>query len=118
MIFPALMEAAERGELILARDGMLRWHLRKDGTVTIRELIVLPFRRRTGVGRALLAELLDKNPGRVVRARCPADYDSNFFWKRVGFRLVSSDKGVNLWELRPSTSCTVPTVTPLSLPLA
>lgn len=101
MIFPAMMEAADRGELILARDGLLRWHLRKDGVVVIRELIVLPFRRGTGVGRALLAELAAKAPGRILRARCRADYESNRFWAKTGFRLVSSEKVFNLWERRP-----------------
>jgi GNAT superfamily N-acetyltransferase len=101
VIFPAMVEAAERDRLILVRDGMLRWHLRKDGVVVIREIIVLPFRQRTGVGRAMLAELRAKNPGRPVRARCPAHYESNHFWRKAGFRLVSSEKGVNLWELCP-----------------
>jgi len=102
MIFPAMMEAADRGELILVRDGMLRWHLRKDGVVVIREVIVLPFRRGTGVGRAMLTVLIGMNPGRTLRARCPAAYESNEFWRRMGFTLVKKDKGANVWERFPS----------------
>lgn len=102
MIFVAMAEAADRGELILTRDGLLRWHLRRDGVVVVREIIVLPFRRRTGVGRAMLAELFEANPGRTVRARCPEVYESNGFWRRMGFALIATDKGVNVWELRRS----------------
>ena len=103
MIFAALSEAADRGELILVRDGMLRWHLRRDGVVVIREILVLPFRRGTKVGRAMLAELAEKNPGRLIRARCPGAYESNGFWRRMGFTLAATEKGVNVWECRPST---------------
>lgn len=102
MIFAAMAEAAGRGELILVRDGLLRWHLRRDGVVVIREIVVLPFRRGTGVGRAMLAELLDANPGRTIRARCPAAYESNGFWRAAGFTLAAEEKGVNVWELRRS----------------
>jgi GNAT superfamily N-acetyltransferase len=101
VIFAALAEAAGRGELILVRDGLLRWHLRQDGVVVVREILVLPFRRGTGVGRALLAELAEKNPGRPLRARCPQAYESNGFWRRMGFVLADASNGVNVWESRP-----------------
>lgn len=101
MIFPALLESADRGELLLVQDGLCRWHRRRDGSVTIRELIVLPFRRGTGVGRRLLVLVRQHNPGAILRARCPAHYPANGFWQRLGFRLAGTEKGVNLWECPP-----------------
>jgi hypothetical protein len=42
VIFAALNEAAERGELLLTVGGLCRFHLRRDGVVVIRELLVVP----------------------------------------------------------------------------
>lgn len=86
MIFTALEEAAGRGELFLVQDGLLRYHLRRDGQVTIREVLVLPFRRRTGVGRRLIAEVRRKHPSAPIVARCPAGSEANLFWAAIGFR--------------------------------
>lgn len=98
MIFVALSEAADRGQLILVAGGLCRFHLRKDGAVTIREIIVLPASRGRGIGRAMVDAVLQQHPGAVVRARCPADYPANGFWERMGFRRQATTGGVNLWE--------------------
>lgn len=42
MIFETLCESAKRDELILVDGGFCHWHLRRDGQLTIREIIVLP----------------------------------------------------------------------------
>ena len=39
MIFETLYESAQRGELLLVNGGMCHWHLRRDGQLTIREII-------------------------------------------------------------------------------
>ncbi len=120
MLFEALSESAERGELILLTGGLLRYHLRKDGTVTIREILVLPKERGKGCGLRMLVELTRRvGAHRVVRAKCPADLKANEWYARRGFKLISSEelpsgRKVNLWE-RPPLS-TVPTAT-RSLPL-
>jgi GNAT superfamily N-acetyltransferase len=101
MIFVALDEAARKGELQLMDGGMCRWHLRRDGVVVIREIIVLPGRRRQGVGRRLVEAVQAANPGRTLRAKCPAAYEANGFWRHMGFALAASEKGANLWERRP-----------------
>lgn len=101
MIFPALMEAADRGELILVDGGMCRYHCRRDGVVTIREVIVLPCKRGKGIGRKL-CNMVRARVGPCVKivARCPASYESNGFWERIGFVKVESGE-VNVWESRP-----------------
>jgi len=98
MLFVALSESADRGQLLLVDGGLCRYHLRKDGAVTIREIIVLPASRGKGIGRALVGAVLRQCPGAVVRARCPADYPANGFWERMGFQKQPTTGGVNLWE--------------------
>ena len=116
MLFVALNEAAARGELILADGGMLRFHRRRDGVVTIREIVVLPERRRAGVGRGLVDRVAALNPGAVLRATCPGEYEANAFWRSLGFTIVAyKPPGGRLavWERRPNSS-TAPTGTPSS----
>ncbi len=120
MIFAALDEAAQKGELLLVTDGMCRFHMRRDFVLVIREMIVLPFRRRQGIGRRMVGYLRFRYPSCVLRARCPASYESNGFWERMGFKLAATEKGVNVWELHPDSSSvpteTLPTPPSLSRP--
>jgi GNAT superfamily N-acetyltransferase len=97
MIFAALDEAASKGELLLVQDGLCRYHLRRDGVVVVRELLVLPFRRRTGLGSRLVAAVRGAHPGAPIEAKCPAESESNGFWKALGFALVEGGK-VNRWR--------------------
>jgi GNAT superfamily N-acetyltransferase len=98
MIFVVLSEAAEKGELLLVRDGLCRWHLRRDGVVVIRELLVLPEARKQGIGKLLVSTVRERNRGRRILAKCPKNYPSNAFWQRIGFALAS-EAAVNEWVL-------------------
>ncbi len=98
MIFAALSEAADRGELLLVDGGLCRFHLRRDGVLVIREVIVLVDRRRQGIGSKLVHRACKTHSG-MVMAKCPTDYESNKFWRALGFVLVSEDKGINEWRL-------------------
>jgi GNAT superfamily N-acetyltransferase len=100
VIFAALSEAAERDELLLVDGGLCRYHLRRDGVVTIRELLVLPSRRREGLGRTLIHEVARRHPGALLRASCPHGSTANGYWWHMGFTLVAKGK-INRWERRP-----------------
>lgn len=99
-MFESLYESAEKGELILLDDALCQYHLRRDGLLTIKLLIVLPLHRRNGVGRSIVNNLLTRARG--VVARCPADLPSNAFWGAVGFRNVGTERArsgrvINVW---------------------
>lgn len=104
MIFETLMESADKGELILLKGGLLHFHERRDGQVTIREIIVLPQDRGQGVGAELLSRLLDKCPyATSVFAKVPADLEANGWYKHMGFVLEGQDESktgrmLNLWR--------------------
>lgn len=102
MIFNALIEAAERGELILVNGGLCHFHLRKDGQLTIREIIVLPERQRQGVGTAIL-EQLKQTDAVSIFAKCPYDLPANEWYYKRGFvdegiEVTKSDRRLRLWR--------------------
>jgi GNAT superfamily N-acetyltransferase len=99
VIFVALNEAADKGKLLLVDGGMLRFHVRRDGVVKIHEVIVLPSHRRKGVGRRLVQEVRARYPALIIRALCPTEYESNGFWKRLGFVHTATTERANVWEL-------------------
>ena len=104
MIFEALNEAAERGELLLVDGGMCDYHLRRDGQVTIREIIVLPKRRRQGIGTTML-DTLKLVPGAIeIFAKCPGDLEANMWYAAMGFRCegvetTKTGRVLSLWRL-------------------
>lgn len=107
MIFVALNEAADRGELLLTDGGMCRFHHRRDGFVVIRELLVLPECRRKGIGRALVGRVRAKFPNEIVRAVCPVEYEANRFWEAMGFHIAMykrpkpGERQLAVWEHLP-----------------
>lgn len=98
MIFVVLNEAAECGELLLVDGGMCRFHIRRDRVLVIREIIVLPDRRRQGVGSKLVHAACKTHSGLVV-ARCPVPYPANAFWRALGFTLHAVINDINEWRL-------------------
>jgi GNAT superfamily N-acetyltransferase len=103
VIFEALSEACGRGELMLEDGALCRFHLRRDGTLTVRELLVLPRRRGEGRARRIITHLLVRYRDAASRmvAKCPADLEANGFWEHLGFRLARVQQGgrrtVNVW---------------------
>lgn len=100
MIFETLWESAQRGELILIDDGFCHWHLRRDGQLTIREIISL----RWGAGSEMLETLKRVDGATSIFAKCPAELEANDWYRRKGFELEGSEttrtgRQINLWRL-------------------
>lgn len=100
MIFDALHESAQRGELLLVDGGFCHWHLRRDSVLTIREIIST----ERGAGSRML-DILKRTPGATaIQAKCPAHLPSNGWYKRRGFALVGTEttrsgRPINIWRL-------------------
>lgn len=104
MIFETLWESAQRGELMLVDDGLCHWHLCKNGQITIREIIVLPDRQKRGIGCLMLEKLKKTEGANYLFSKCPADLESNGWYKTQGFKNIGTEKTrkgrkVNLWRL-------------------
>jgi hypothetical protein len=99
MIFETLYESAKRGELLLVSGGFCHWHLRRDGQLTIREIISL----RPGAGFEML-EILKRKPATSIFAKCPVDLDANSRYSRRGFVCENQEttrnaRVLNHWRL-------------------
>lgn len=100
MIFETLYEAARHNELLLIDGGICHWHLRRDGQLTIREIIST----RRGAGREMLAQLKTMPGATSIFAKCPTDLESNGWYRHVGFTLegtetTPSGRELNLWRM-------------------
>jgi len=103
MIFEALWESAKKNELILVDGGYCRYHLRRDGQITILEIIST----RKGAGTEMLLKLksLKKQGATSIFAKCPENLVANGWYSRKGFRLegeekLKSGRKVILWRMQ------------------
>lgn len=107
MIFEALHGSNERGELLLVLHGMCHFHVRRDGQLTIREIIVQKGHQGHGIGRAMIQklEVLALDAGATsLFAKCPANLPANGWYAALGFTLegtetTASGRRLNLWRL-------------------
>lgn len=100
MIFETLYESAQHGELLLIDGGFCHWHLRRDGQLTIREIIST----RQGAGSEMLAKLKQVAGAKFILAKCPEELDSNRWYERRGFALAGQEETktghkLNVWKL-------------------
>jgi hypothetical protein len=98
-MFEQLYDSLKRGELILLDGGFCRYHLRRDGQLTIHEIVST----RPGAGQEMLARLRAVGAARIV-AKCPADLPSNAWYARRGFQKTAeettpSGRHLNVWTL-------------------
>lgn len=100
MIFETLYESSQRGELLLIDGGFCHWHLRRDGQLTIREIIST----RRGAGGEMLT-ILKQMPGALsLFAKCPVDLAANDWYARRGFvcegeEVTPRGRRLKLWRL-------------------
>lgn len=100
MCFENLYESANRNELILIDGGMCHWHLRRDGQLTIREIIST----KPGAGTAMLDILRQVSGANRIVAKCPLNLASNEWYARRGFVLSHTEQAksgriINVWRL-------------------
>ena len=101
MIFETLHESAQRGELLLIDGGFCHWHLRRDGQLTIREIIST----RPGAGSAMLTRLRALAGASSLFAKCPVDLPANDWYARRGFvcegeEITRTGRKLKLWRHR------------------
>jgi hypothetical protein len=99
MIFETLWESSKRGELLLIDGGFCHWHLRRDGQLTIREIIS----QRPGAGTEMLSYLKGQ-PATSIFAKCPSELEANNWYAKSGFtnegtELTKSGRELTLWRL-------------------
>lgn len=126
MIFETLNESNGRGELLLVDGGMCHWHLRRDGQLTIREIIVQRDRQGKGIGEGMLHHLVGTNPDATsVFAKCPVELSANGWYEHMGFDLegtetTRSGRLLKLWRLpiySPDFSSVITADEPMRNPL-
>lgn len=105
MIFQALYNSAKNKELIIVNGGLCHWHFRKNGQITIREIIVLPEYQNKGIGTRILKKLEKIKGAKSIFAKCPSELDANKWFKSRGFKLVGgetlkSGQKLNHWKLK------------------
>ena len=106
MIFDALFQSAQRGELLLVEGGFCHWHLRRDGQLTIREIIST----RPGAGTEMLNTLKQQNCTSIF-AKCPADLEANNWYRKRGFthegqETTRTGRILNQWRLSIAPTAT------------
>jgi hypothetical protein len=99
MIFETLWESSKKGELLLIDGGFCHFHLRKDGQLTIREIIS----QKRGCGTMMLNVLKDVGANSIF-AKCPSDLESNGWYAKMGFELTGTEfskngREINHWRL-------------------
>lgn len=68
MCFENMYESSKRGELLCVDGGVCHWHLRRDGQLTIREIIST----RPGAGSEMLTQLRQTAGAKFIIAKCPS----------------------------------------------
>lgn len=101
MIFETLHESNQRNELL---GSICHWHLRRDGQITIREIIVQQSEQGKGVAYSFLQQLKQVKGASSIFAKCPIELKSNEWYKRQGFKLEGQEttktgRMLNLWRL-------------------
>ncbi len=95
MCFNITFDAYKKDEIIMIDGGFCRYHIRKDGQLTIHEI----FSNKKGSGKKILSLLLEKDC-RFILAKCPKNLPANYWYERNGFFLngVENNGMLNVWR--------------------
>lgn len=100
---PSIIESTMKGEVIYIEQnnqivGACKFHKRKDGIITIYEIVVDDRFRGKGLAKQML-QFIGKRG--LISLKCPIDNESNKFYKKIGFRLLKIEEGkkrnLNVW---------------------
>lgn len=94
MVFMSLYDSYKRNELLMIDGGFCQFRQRKDGQITIHAVLS----NRVGAGKQMLQLLKERHPTKIV-AKCPVDYSSNEWYRKMGFVLQNVEDKVNVWCL-------------------
>lgn len=99
-MFEQLYASALKNELLLISGGMVRFHLRRDRSLVIYEIISI----RPGAGSEMLEQLKQVKGAASIFAKCPVDLEANKFYAKKGFicegqETTKSGRKLNLWRL-------------------
>jgi GNAT superfamily N-acetyltransferase len=76
--------------------GFVEYHHRRDEQTTLYHIVVIPARRRQGVGRALIDALRNEALAlrkQIIRLKCPADLPAQGFYARLGLDSLGEESG-------------------------
>lgn len=89
MFTSILLDAARHNKLIIVEGVICRFNRGKDGTIKITDILSI----KPGAGHVLLDKIKEMNPTRII-ASCPGAWESNEWYLKHGFILVSQTKSV------------------------
>jgi ribosomal protein S18 acetylase RimI-like enzyme len=109
---PALMEAIQRNELIVAvaRNGrvlgFVNYHHRRDKQTTIYEICIKAKHRGLGIGSHLIQALVEESKAlgkKKILLKCPETLQANQFYKKLKFENITKEDGkkrkLNIWQI-------------------
>ena len=98
---PALLEAIERQELLVAQNrmgiiGFVEYRHHRDQQTTLYNVVVHPDHRGQGTGHKLVLELekeAQQKDKLWVLLKCPEDLPANSFYERIGYTRIAEERG-------------------------
>jgi ribosomal protein S18 acetylase RimI-like enzyme len=106
-----LAESISRKEILIVENdeqviGFVHYRHRRDSQTTLYNIVVLPERRRQGIGKRLVDALVQEAQSlgkQCIVLKSPSELPANEFYLGIGFHLWQKEPGkqreLNLWRL-------------------